>query len=193
MFVLHKGTCFTPFLVYVDDVILAVNSLEEIVRIKFALDDEFKIKDLGKLKYFLGIEVAHSNVGISICQRKYYLDLLNDTRPLGCKPAKTPLDPCVKLHQDSSTPYEYILGYMRLVGKLLYLTTTRPNTSFATHQLSQILSSTTVTHDDTTCRVVKYLKGSSGRGLLFIRYSNPQIIGLIYVNWPGCIESFPIF
>lgn len=107
---------------------------------------------------------------------------LNDTGLLGCKPAKTPLDPCVELHQDPSGSYEDILGYRRLVGKRPYLTTIRPNISFATQQLSQFMSSLIVTHYDTTCQVVKYLKGSSERGILFKRDSNPQILDFIHAN-----------
>lgn len=60
LFVLSKNGDFTALLVYVDYVILAGNSLEEFARIKSILDISFKIKDLGKLKYFLGLEVAHS-------------------------------------------------------------------------------------------------------------------------------------
>ncbi|MCH93778.1 retrovirus-related pol polyprotein from transposon TNT 1-94 [Trifolium medium] len=73
----------------------------EFDRIKHIMDNAFKIKDLGQLKYFLGIEVAHSKRGISICQRKYCLDLLKDTGLIGSKPAPTPLDPSAKVHQDT--------------------------------------------------------------------------------------------
>jgi hypothetical protein len=55
---------FTVLLVYVDDIIIAGNSMSEIQAIKDALHNTFKIKDLGLLKYFLGIEVAHSKHGI---------------------------------------------------------------------------------------------------------------------------------
>ncbi|PNX56275.1 putative copia-type protein, partial [Trifolium pratense] len=165
LFTLSKDSSFTALLVYVDDIILAGDSLDEFTHIKQLLDDLFKIKDLGQLKYFLGIEVAHSNQGITLCQRKYCLDLLQDTGLLGAKPAKTPLDPSVKLHQDTSPPYADIASYRRLVGKLLYLTTTRPDIAFVTQQLSQFLTSPTQVHYDTACRVIKYLKGSPGRGL----------------------------
>jgi hypothetical protein len=167
LFTLTKQDSFTALLVYIDDIILAGNSLAEFDRIKTIMDEEFKIKDLGKLRYFLGIEVAHSKSGISICQRKYCLDLLKDTGLLGSKPAPTPLDSSTKLHQDNNAAYKDVAGYRRLVGKLLYLTTTRPNIAFVTQQLSQFLSSPTLIHYETACRVVRYLKGTPGRGLFF--------------------------
>jgi hypothetical protein len=173
----------------VDDIILAGNSLSEFDRIKSIMDKAFKIKDLGQLKYFLGIEVAHSQQGIAICQRKYCLDLLHTTGLTGSKPASTPLDPSTKLSQDSSAAFEDIEGYRRLIGKLLYLTTTRPDISFAVQQLSQFLSSPTITHFDTACRVVRYLKGSPGRGLFFPRDSCLQILGFADADWANCIDT----
>jgi len=116
LFTLNTDKSFTALLVYVDDVILAGNSMTEIDRIKALLVVEFKIKNLGKLKYFLGIEEAHSKTGISICQRKYCLDLVKDTELMASKPVNTPLDPSVKLHQYTTEPFEDILSYRRLVG-----------------------------------------------------------------------------
>jgi hypothetical protein len=67
LFTLNTGTSFTALLIYVDDIILAGNSISEFDRIKHIMDKAFRIKDLGQLKYFLGIEVAHSQQGITIC------------------------------------------------------------------------------------------------------------------------------
>ncbi|PNX63688.1 retrovirus-related Pol polyprotein from transposon TNT 1-94, partial [Trifolium pratense] len=111
LFTLNQQTNFTALLIYVDDVILAGTDMQEINRIKTILDHNFKIKDLGVVKYFLGLEVAHSKEGISISQRKYCLDLLNDSGLLGSKPASTPLDPSIKLHQDNGKPFEDISLY----------------------------------------------------------------------------------
>jgi len=66
LFTLQHGSDFTALLVHVDDIILAGTSLVEFQRIKNILDNQFKIKDLGILKYFLGLEVAHSKERISI-------------------------------------------------------------------------------------------------------------------------------
>jgi len=87
---------------------------------------------LGTLKYFLGIEIAHSHDGIFLSQQSYCIHLLDDARLLGCKPASTPFASKTHLHLDSSDPYEDPPGYHRLVGRLLYLTMTRPDICFAT-------------------------------------------------------------
>jgi hypothetical protein len=155
--------------VYVDDIILAGNSLDEFDRIKAVLDSTFKIKNLGQLKYFLGLEVAHSKSGITISQRKYCLDLLEDSGLLGSKPAVTPLDTSIKLHSNAGTPYHDVSRYRRLVGKLLYLNTTRPDISFATQQLSQFMHAPTTVYFNAACRVIRYLKNNPGQGMLFSR------------------------
>ncbi|CAJ2662780.1 unnamed protein product [Trifolium pratense] len=123
LFVKHTAASITILLVYVDDVILAGNSLSKFQHIKDALHQAFQIKDLGILKYFLGLEVAHSKHGISLCQRKYCLDLISDSGLLGSKPVSTPSDPSLKLCHDDSAPYEDIPSYRRLIGRLVYLNT----------------------------------------------------------------------
>jgi hypothetical protein len=189
LFTLTSGSDFTALLVYVDDVILAGTSLTEFSRIKSILYTKFQIKDLGTLKYFLGLEVAQSTAGISISQRKYCLDLLESAGLLGSKPASTPLDPSVKLHQDDSPLFDDIPSYRRLIGKLLYLNTTRPDITLATQQLSQFLNSPTITHYKTACRVIRYLKHNPGRGLLFPRDSEKQVLGYVDADWAGCVDS----
>jgi hypothetical protein len=189
LFTLATATNFTALLVYVDDIILAGTSIEEFDRIKSILDAQFKIKDLGVLKYFLGLEVAQSREGISVSQRKYCLDLLKDTGLLGSKPATTPLDPSVKLHNDDGKLYEDVSQYRRLIGKLLYLTNTRPDIAYATQQLSQFLNKPTNVHYHAACRVIRYLKNSPGKGLFFPRQCDIQLLGFSDADWAGCIET----
>ena len=74
-------------LLYVDDMVITGNNEKAISDLKRFLSNCFKIKDLGPLKYFLGIEVARSKAGISICQRKYTLDILEEAGLLGVKPS----------------------------------------------------------------------------------------------------------
>lgn len=91
-FVKHslKGT--TTIIVYVDDIVILGNDPKEVYKLKSHLNNEFEVKDLGTLRYFLGLEVVHSKKGIFISQRKYVLDLLIETRLLGARPVDSPLE-----------------------------------------------------------------------------------------------------
>jgi hypothetical protein len=189
LFTLTRDNNFTALLVYVDDIILAGNSMAEFDRVKVVLDVAFKIKNLGQLKYFLGLEVAHSKQGITISQRKYCLDMLKDSGFLGSKPASTPLDTSIKLHSAAGTPYSDISSYRRLVGRLLYLNTTRPDIAFATQQLSQFMHAPTTVHYNAACRVLRYLKNNPGQGLFFSRDSEMQLVGYSDADWAGCMDT----
>ena len=189
LFIKSTSETFTVLLVYVDDIILAGNSLSEFQFIKNVLHQAFKIKDLGTLKYYLGLEVAHSHRGISLCQRKYCLDLLNDSGLLGSKPVSTPSDPSIKLHNDTSPLFSDISAYRRLISRLIYLNTTRPDITFITQQLSQFLSKPTQTHYTAALRVLKYLKGSPGKGIFFPRASSLHIQGYTDADWAGCKDT----
>lgn len=67
-------------LVYVDDIIVGSNSMAVVDDVKNYLSSRFKIRVLGKVKYFLGLEIARNQEGIAVSQRKYALDLLEDAR-----------------------------------------------------------------------------------------------------------------
>lgn len=97
---------------------------------------EFEIKDLGNLKYFLGIEVARSKQGIFVSQRKYILDLLQETGMLGCKASNTPIDPNQKLSNNNDGVLVDTGRYQRLVGKLIYLSYTRPDIAYVVSVVS---------------------------------------------------------
>ncbi|RVW20248.1 Retrovirus-related Pol polyprotein from transposon RE1 [Vitis vinifera] len=132
--------------VYVDDVLLASDSILEIERLKTFLDAKFTIKDLGPPKYFLGLEVARSKTGISLCQRKYILDILEDTGLIGSKPVAFPMESTLKLSANDTNFYEDPSGYRRLIGRLLYLTLTRADLAYFVQVLSQFIAKPTVSH-----------------------------------------------
>nr|KYP36109.1 Retrovirus-related Pol polyprotein from transposon TNT 1-94 [Cajanus cajan] len=189
LFTKRHGSAFTALLIYVDDIVLTGNSAAEITRIKHILHSNFHVKDLGQLKYFLGIEVAHSSKGISLCQRKYCLDLLSDSGMLGCKPSSTPMDSTLRLHDDASGYLDDPLPYRRLVGRLVYLTNTRPDIAFSTQQLSQFMSKPTNAHHAAAMRVLRYLKSCPGTGLFFPRVCPIQVSGFSDADWATCVAS----
>ena len=95
MFVKIADDDFTALIVYVNDIVFTGNFVIEMDNIKGTLHLNFRIKDLGVLKYFLSLEVAYSDQRISLCQRKYCLDLLQDSGLLGSKPSSTPMDDAI--------------------------------------------------------------------------------------------------
>ena len=98
----NKGKVIA-LLVYVDNIMVTGYDTEEQKILKDRLAKEFKIKDLGPLKYFLGIEVAYSKVGIFLSQRKYALDLLVETGVSGGRGSNVPVEPNKKLGVDPNS------------------------------------------------------------------------------------------
>ena len=120
LFYKHSEQKITILAVYVDDIIITGDDYVEIAKLKECLSQAFEVKDLGKLKYFLGIEVARSSKGIVLSQRKYTLDLLDDMGMLGCRAASTPIDQNNKVTAESGESVDRE-KYQRLVGRLIYL------------------------------------------------------------------------
>lgn len=178
LFTKSTASSFTALLVYVYAIILAGTFLTVFDELKLALHHTFKIKNIGQLKFFLSLEVARSSKGITLFQRKYCLELLEDAKLTNCKPVSTPLDPATRLHQDGGSLHHDVSAYRRMVGRLLYLTTTRPDIAYATQQLSQFMASLTVIHYQAALRVLRYLKRSPDRGLFFPQSSDLQLLGI---------------
>ncbi|XP_031102252.1 uncharacterized protein LOC116006089 [Ipomoea triloba] len=116
-----------------------------IQELKAFLDNTFKIKDLDNLGYFLGIEAHMDNSGLNLCQRKYACDILDESGFLNCKPmaVSTPMVPGHLLNKGGGDAILNDVGsYRRLVGRLLYLTTTpHPEIAYVMHSKSPFSSS----------------------------------------------------
>ncbi|KAA0046033.1 cysteine-rich RLK RECEPTOR-like protein kinase [Cucumis melo var. makuwa] len=120
-------------------------------QLKQRMGDEFKIKDLENLKYFLGMEVARSKEGISVSQRKYTLDLLTET------------------------------------GKLIYLSHTHPDISFAVSVVNQFMKASYEKHMEAVNRILRYLKNTLGKGLMFRKTNRKTIEAYTDSDWAGSV------
>ncbi|XP_040942307.1 uncharacterized mitochondrial protein AtMg00810-like [Gossypium hirsutum] len=191
MFTKKHSEDFTVLLIYVDDIILTGTSSPEIMKVKQFLDTTFRIKDLGDLKYFLVLEVARTSQGIHISQQKYALKILQESGFIECKPAKTPMatKSVYKLTSTDGELLSDITSYRQLVGKLLYLTSTRPDLTFAVQQLSQFMDKPTTNHLQAAHRVLRYLKGCPSTGLFYPASSSFELKAFSDSNWAGCPET----
>ncbi|CAM8993843.1 unnamed protein product [Rhodiola kirilowii] len=186
LFTLTKGDIFLILLVYVDDVIITGNSEELISEVKQFIHHKFKIKDLGHLKYFLGLEVARSTEGIFLNQRKYALELLEEHSLTDCKPAKTPIRLKHNLSMSTAPILNDQLQYRRLVGKLIYLTITRPDLAYPVHILSQFMQHPTEDHQSAALRLLRYVKAAPAQGILFPACSDLQLKAFCDADWAAC-------
>ncbi|CAL9011599.1 unnamed protein product [Prunus brigantina] len=139
--------------------------------------------------YFLGIEVARSKHGIFLSQRKYILDLLAETGMLDCKPIDTPSEQNHKLGLYPDQVPTDKERYQRLVGKLIYLSHTRPDIAYAVSVVSQFMHSPSEDHMGAVMRILRYLKVTPGKGLMFCKYGHTDVEGYTDADWAGSVTD----
>ena len=164
------------------------NNEEEISDLK-KLFKEFEMKDLGNLKYFLGIKVLRSKQEIFINQKKYILDLLAEIGVLDCKPAETPIVANHGLQTVQDGELANKEQYKKLVRKLIYLSHTRPDISYAVGMISRFMHLPQVPHMEAVMRILRYLKGTSSRGVFFQKNDHLDLMAYIDADWAGDRDS----
>ncbi|CAM8911433.1 unnamed protein product [Rhodiola kirilowii] len=162
------------------------NNTFELNSFKAYLSQCFKMKDLRALKYFLGLEVARNKEGFYICQRKYALDIILETGLLGAKPADFPMEQNHKLALAEGKDLKDGERYRRLVGRLIYLTVTRPDLAYSVHILSQFMQAPKEVHLEAALRVVRYLKRCPGQGILLRSDGAFELEGWCDSDWASC-------
>ncbi|XP_021771481.1 uncharacterized protein LOC110735599 [Chenopodium quinoa] len=189
LFFKRRKGLITCLIIYVDDMIITGDDKEEIAKLKGKLFLEFEMKDLGSLKYFLGIEVLRSKKGTFIFQRKYVLDLLTETGMIDCKPIDTPLmiNHGLQIIEGGDSVDRKL--YQRLVGKLIYLSHTRPDMAYAVGVVSRFMHKPQKQHLEAVYRILRYLKKAPGRGVLYEKHGHLDLHAFTDVDWGGDRDS----
>ncbi|GJZ76996.1 ribonuclease H-like domain-containing protein [Tanacetum coccineum] len=181
---------FLALLLYVNDIIITGNSLDNIEEFKNFLKSKFQIKDLGKLKYFLGIEVIETDQGLCLNQRKYCLDLLSEFGLQACKPSTIHLEQNLSISNEP-TKNDHVLDkiteYQKLIGKLIYLTHTRPNISYVVYCLSQFMHKPLKSRLKIALKVLRYLKGLPRKGIHIFKCPIVSLETFVDADWAKCL------
>jgi hypothetical protein len=178
-------------LVYVDDIIVSSSKPHEVTTLLKKLCDDFALKDLGDLHYFLGIEVKKVNDGIILSQDKYANDLLQRACMIMFKPVNTPLAKEGKLALHLGTPLgkNDATRYRNIVGALQYLTLIRPGIAFAINKVCQFLHTPIDEHWATVKRILWYLKGCTKLGLKIAGNSSLLMSAFSNADWVGRLND----
>nr|GFA01142.1 putative zinc finger, CCHC-type [Tanacetum cinerariifolium] len=188
LFIFKKESSIIYLLVYIDYIILIGNQPSLLRHFITRLHREFSITDLGKLNYFLGLEVSYHNSGIFLSQSKYARDILSHAHLLDAKLIATPLSTSTYF-TSQRVPFSDPTLYRSLVGALQYLMITRPDHSYDLNQVSQLLHTPTKDHFQVVKTILRYVKGTLSYGLSFSHAASPSLLGYSDSDWARCIET----
>jgi hypothetical protein len=191
LFYYNKGLVTIFLLVYVDDIIVASFSASAVSDLLDALQNDFALKYLGSLHYFLGIEVTQARDGLQLSQKKYTNDLLQRVGMVSCKPMSTPLATSTKLsaHDGDLLSSEDATKYRSIVGALQYLTLTRPDIAYTVNKVCQYLHAPRSTHWTVVKRILRFLKHSIDYVFLIRPSSSTMVSAFSDVDWVGCPDD----
>ncbi|KAI3721795.1 hypothetical protein L2E82_32813 [Cichorium intybus] len=174
---------------YVDDMIYTGSSIRLIHEFQESMKKMFDMTDLGELQYFLGLEITQTKKGIFMSQKKYVEDTLKRFNMQGCKIASTPMNINEKLRSEDETGLTDASVYRSLVGRLIYLTHSRPDICFAVGVLSRFMHRPTRHHFGAAKRVPHYLAGTREYGIWFCESKDFGLKGYTDSDWAGSMDD----
>ncbi|XP_019258316.1 PREDICTED: uncharacterized protein LOC109236576 [Nicotiana attenuata] len=189
LFTRGSGSSLVILAVYVDDIIFTGTDLSEISSLKGFLHEQFRIKDLGSLNYFLCIEVLYCDFGVLLHQKKFIHDLLESFDSSASSVVVCPLTINEKLQASVGDPLPKPEEYRCLVGKLNFLTHTRPDMSSVVQHLSQFLQTPRIPHMQAALHLLRYLKGTADFGLFFSHSPDLALRAYCDNDWASCADS----
>jgi hypothetical protein len=143
--------------VYVDDLIITGGNSSKVKQLKLEIQDKFQMVDLGKLRFYLGLEVEQRSNGTMVSQGAYALKILKAAALAGCNPSHTPMEQRLKLSKSSTAPAVDPTEYWRIVGALRYLVNTRPDLAYAVGYVSRFMENPTTEHLLAVKTVLRYI------------------------------------
>ncbi|XP_013601088.1 PREDICTED: uncharacterized mitochondrial protein AtMg00810-like [Brassica oleracea var. oleracea] len=186
LFVYHRGSDVIFLLLYVDDMIVTGNNEVLIQSLLKSLNTQFRMKDMGEVHYFLGIQIHRVQDGLFMNQEKYTQDLLITAGMADCAPMPTPLP----LKLDNVSGQDALFSdpsYFRtLGGKLQYLTITRPDLKFSVNYIFQRMHMPSQEDFSLLKRILRYVKGTYNMGISMTAGTDSTLVSYSDSDWAGC-------
>jgi histone deacetylase 1/2 len=189
LFILLTATGTAFLLLYVDDMVLSASSDTLLKHIIAKLRSVFAIKDMGPLRYFLGVDVKRSSEGFFLSQANYVEDLLERAGMSNCKEAATPADARAKVSAEDGRPLSDGSFYRSMAGALQYLTLTRPDIAFAVQQVCLHMHAPRDVHLTMLKRILRYIKGTPRLGILLRASTSTTLTAYTDADWAGCPDT----
>lgn len=174
---------------YVDDLIFTGNDACMFEKFKSSMKDEFEMTDLGKMKYFLGVEIMQKPEGIYLSQKRYAGELLERFHLQNGNSVKNPIVPGSRFSKEGRGAKVDATLYKQLIGSLMYITATRPDLMYVTCLLSRYMASPTEMHMQAAKRVLRYLKGTVSLGLFYKRGDVTELAAYTDSDYAGDIDD----
>jgi len=188
LFIFSIGVDIFYLLVYVDDILLTGSNSLLLQRLVQLLSSEFKLRNLGSVHYFLGIEVTPTGIGLMLRQHKYTLDILTRAGMLSYKPVDTPISTS-KATVLPDPLFSNATCFRQIIGALQYLTFTRPDICFAVNRVCQFMHAPTYSHCAAVKHILRYLKGTTSHGLHITRSSSFALHGFTNADWADSVDD----
>jgi hypothetical protein len=189
LFVYNRHGAQAYLLLYVDDMILSASSMALLQHFVQRLQDAFKVKDMGPVHHFLGINVRRTNSGFFLSQTQYVDDLLERAGMANCKSVSTPADTKGKVSATDGTLIADATSYRSLAGALQYLTITRPDIAYAVQQVCLHMHAPRDVHLTMLKRILRYIKGTAHLGVQLRAITSPMITAYSDADWAGCPDT----
>ncbi|GKA89051.1 retrovirus-related pol polyprotein from transposon TNT 1-94 [Tanacetum coccineum] len=175
--------------IYVDDIIFASTTPELCDQFFKIMCSQFKMSTMGKISFFLRLQISQSPRGIFINQSKYALESLKKYGMKSSDPVDTPMVEKSKLDEDTQRKAIDPTHYRGMIGTLMYLTASRPDLTFVVCMCARYQAKPTEKHLHAVKRIFKYLRGTVNRGLWYLKDSSITLTAYADADHAGCQDT----
>ncbi|GJR05592.1 retrovirus-related pol polyprotein from transposon TNT 1-94 [Tanacetum coccineum] len=189
LFIRREGKELLLVQIEVNDIIFVASTPELCDLFSKIMCSKFKMSMMGKISFFLGLQISQSPRGIFINQSKYALESLKKYGFDSCDPVDTPMVEKSKLDEDKEGKAVDPSHYRGMIGTLLYLTASRPDLQFAICMCARYQARPTEKHLHAVKRIFRYLRGTVNRGLWYLKDSSIALTAFADADHAGCQDT----